>query len=180
MTDEKNTSDDLVAEEDLIKDEAVADADNTETEEKKECNCVELENKYKRALADYQNLLRQTAKEKEEFVRYANENLLQEILPVYDNLKISLNHAGEDSMGGLIEGIKHVVRQFADTLKNIGVEEIKTIGEEFDHNTMEAIDKEKTDDEKKDNIVSKEMMPGYKLKDKIIRAAKVAVYEYKK
>lgn len=165
MTEEKNN----------IEEQANIQAEEV-VEEK--CDCIELENKYKRALADYQNLLKQTAREKEEFARYANENLLHDILPIYDNLKISLNHAGEDTMSGLIEGIKHVVRQFADALKNIGVEEVKTVGERFDHYTMEAIDKEATDDEKKDGLVSREMMSGYKLRDRVIRAAKVVVYEY--
>ncbi|MDP2736642.1 MAG: nucleotide exchange factor GrpE, partial [bacterium] len=50
------------------------------------------QNLYKRALADYQNLLKQTAKEKMEFAVYANENMLREILPVYDNLKMAMEH----------------------------------------------------------------------------------------
>lgn len=86
----------------------------------------DFEHKYKRALADYQNLIKQTAKEKVEFVKYANESLLYEILPVYDNLKISLNHADEIAdKNGWVEGIKHVIKQFKSVLDNLGVEEIK-------------------------------------------------------
>jgi molecular chaperone GrpE len=142
--------------------------------------CEEIESKYKRALADYQNLLKQTAREKEEFARYANEGLILEILPVYDNLKVSLSHIGdEEKKNGWVEGIKHIVSQFKNILENIGVEEIKTVGEKFDPNTMEAVERGETDDEKKDGMVARELSTGYKLKGKVIRAARVAVYKMK-
>ena len=65
-------------------------------EKTKDCeDCQELDNKYKRALADYQNLLKRTAKEKEEFFKYSSEQLITEFIPVYDNLKMSLNHTDE-------------------------------------------------------------------------------------
>lgn len=142
--------------------------------------CEEIEHKYKRALADYQNLLKQTAREKEEFAKFANEQLIMEILPVYNNLKVSLSHVGDDEKkNGWAEGIKHIVSQFKNILENIGVEEIKTAGEKFDPNTMEAVKQEETDDEKKDGIVVSELSAGYKLKGKVIRAARVAVYKMK-
>ena len=135
------------------------------------------EYKYKRALADYQNLLKQTAREKEEFARYANEGIILEILPVYDNLKVSLSHIGdEEKKNGWAEGIKHIVSQFKNILENIGVEEIKTAGEKFDPNTMEAVSEEETENEKQDGMVESELSAGYKLKGKVIRAARVAVY----
>ncbi|MDD5071353.1 MAG: nucleotide exchange factor GrpE [Patescibacteria group bacterium] len=134
--------------------------------EKKDEN---FEHKYLLALADYQNLLKRTAQEKLEFVKYANEDLIQSIIPVYDNLKISLAHVDETvKKNGWLEGIKHVIRQFKDVLESMGVEEIKTVGEKFDHNTMEAI-------EGKGEKVIKEVRPGYKLSGKVIVAAKVIV-----
>ena len=136
--------------------------------------------KYLRALADYQNLLKQTAREKEEFAKFANEQLIMEILPVYDNLKVSLSHIGdEEKKNGWAEGIKHIVSQFKNILENIGVEEIKTTGEKFDPNTMEAVGKEETEDKKQDGMVERELSAGYKLKGKVIRAARVAVYKKK-
>lgn len=135
-----------------------------------------MEGKYKRALADYQNLLKQTAKEKEEFAKYANEIIILNILPVYDNLKISLMHFNGDKVA---EGIKHIINQFKEVLKSFGVEEIKTEGEKFDHNLMEAIEKEETEDEKKDGMVARELSVGYRLNGKVIRAARVAVYKFK-
>lgn len=129
----------------------------------------ELENKYKRALADYQNLVKQSAKEKQEFVKYANEQLLLEMIPVYDNLKTSLLHIDKESdKNGWAQGVKYVIKQFKDVLENSGVEEIKTVGEKFDPETMEAL-------EGKGEKVKKELKAGYKLNGKVIIAARVIV-----
>lgn len=128
-----------------------------------------FEHKYKRALADYQNLLKRTVQDKEEFAKYANERLILEIIPVYDNLKMSLKHADKEAeKNGWLEGIGHVVRQFEGALKNLGVEEVRTAGENFDHHTMEAV-------EGKGKRVKKEIKPGYKLNGKVIAPAKVIV-----
>ncbi len=125
------------------------------------------EHKYKRALADYQNLLKRTADEKQEFAKYANEQLLHDILPVYDNLKISLLHIDEQAQcNGWAAGIKYVVKQFKDALNGLGIEEIETVGKKFDPHTMEAV-------EGKGEKVKKELKAGYKLNGKVIIAAKV-------
>ncbi len=130
-------------------------------------SCDKLEHKYQRALADYQNLLKQTARERQEFVKFANEQLLYKILPVYDNLKMSLGHTDEKAeKNGWLEGIKHVIKQFKDVLQDMGVEEIKTVDKKFDHNTMEAISGN-------GDRVKKEVKPGYKLNGKVIVPAKV-------
>jgi len=158
----------------------VIDADNREEIEVLKDKCLELEDKYKRALADYQNLLKQTAQEKIETVKYANEVLLQEIIPVYDNLKISMQHINEDiDKSSWLQGITYVIKQFKVVLEKLGVEEIDAQGQSFDHHTMEAIDKEMTTDESLDGKVVKELKSGYKLYGKVISAARVVVYEYK-
>lgn len=138
-----------------------------------------FEDRYKRALADYQNLLKRTAQEKMEFARFANEQLLNELLPVYDNLKTSMAHANEENLNSWLEGIKYVIKQFKDALAVNGVEEITTEGEKFDHSTMEALNNEDTDDESKDDKVAKEIKAGYKLNGKVIVPARVAVYKLK-
>jgi molecular chaperone GrpE len=138
------------------------------------------ENKYKRALADYQNLLKQTAREKAEFGQFAREQFLIEVLPVYDNLKASLIHFNEDhDQSNWIKGVEYVAKQFKDILSSMGIEEIKTLGEKFDHYTMEALKNEETEDEEKDGTVAQEVLAGYKLNGKIIRVARVAVYKVK-
>lgn len=125
--------------------------------------------KYLRALADYQNLLKQTAKDREEFVKYAASDFLQDILPVYDHLKMSLaGLSEEEAKSPWAIGVRHVLKQFKDILESRGVEEIKTVGEKFDHDLMEAIDGT-------GETVKQEIMPGYKLNGKVIRHAKVIV-----
>lgn len=127
----------------------------------------DFEAKYLRALADYQNLLRQTAKDKDEFFQYALSSFLHDILPVYDNLKTSIASLSEsESKSAWVEGIKYVIKQFKDVLNEKGVEEIKTLGEKFDIETMEAVGGE-------GEIVEKEIKAGYKLNGKVIVPAKV-------
>ena len=138
---------------------------------------TELDAKYKRALADYQNLVKQTARDKSDFARYANENLLHEILPIYEYLKLSLAHAPDDDKW--LEGVKYVLKEFARVLEINGVTEIVTENQEFNHETMEAIEEEITDQENLDNKIAKTLKAGYKLYDKVIIPARVVVYKFK-
>lgn len=134
---------------------------------------------YLRALADYQNLLKQSQKDRSEFAKYANEGLLNELIPVYDNLKLAVEHADEKSHDAWLQGVKFVIKQFKTALENSGIEEIKTIGEKYDHNTMEAMENIETNKKDMDQIVAKEIKPGYILNGKVIIAARVAVYKFK-
>ncbi|MFA6416763.1 MAG: nucleotide exchange factor GrpE [Patescibacteria group bacterium] len=128
-----------------------------------------LEHQYKRALADYHNLLKQSAKDKVDSIKYALQDFLQDILPVYDHLKLSLlGLKEEDNDNPWAVGVRYVLKQFKDVLESKGVMEIKTVGEKFDHNTMEAMDGT-------GETVDKEVMPGYMLNGRVIRPAKVIV-----
>jgi molecular chaperone GrpE len=158
-------------------------ADDQEMDESKkttpECDCVQLEANYKRALADYQNLLKQTARDKEEYYKFASEQILYELLPVYDNLKMSFAHCDETAnQNGWHQGIEYIIKQFADALNRLGVEEVKTEGEPFDYHSMEAVEKITTGDEAKNGLVERLIKSGYKLHGKVIAPARVSVYEY--
>ncbi|MCF7820127.1 MAG: nucleotide exchange factor GrpE [Candidatus Pacebacteria bacterium] len=149
------------------------------------------ESRYKRALADYQNLIRESAKEKETYYKYALEGFIQELLPVYDNLKISIASLSyKEASNPWVEGIKYVIKQFEQVLNSQGVEEISTLDKPFDPELMEAVEdpdrkKEKTtqvqEDKFKSNnenslpLVKKQITPGYRLKGKTIRPARVVV-----
>lgn len=127
--------------------------------------------KYLRALADYQNLLRQHAADKTNFIKFALSSFLEEILPVYDHLKMSVATLPEEEKNNSwVAGVTYVLKQFKDVLESHGIEEIKTVGEKFDHHNMEALEGE-------GEKVVKEIMAGYKLNGKLIRAAKVVVGE---
>ena len=142
-------------------------------------NDNDWQKKYLRALADYQNLLKQTAREKMEFTVFANEQMLKEILPVYDHLKLAIEHHNGESTDDWFKGVEHVVKQFKDVLHKVGVEEIKVKEEKFDHNLMEAIGSEETEDKSLDGKVAKQVKAGYRLNGKVIEAAKVIVYKVK-
>lgn len=143
-----------------------------------EQRCAELDHKYKLALADYQNLVKQTAKERIDLALYANEVLILEMIPVYDNLKLTLQHYPPDSDKSWLTGLQHVIQQFKKVLEENGVKEIETKNKKFDHDLMEAVETIDTEDENQDDMVAKELKAGYKLHDKVIIPARVAVYKF--
>lgn len=149
--------------------------DNQVEAEIVENTAIDYQEKYQRALADYQNLLRQTAKDKSDIIRYGNEKLLNELLPVYDFLKISLAHSAENDP--LASGLKYVLQEFKKVLTNASVEEIVTKDQMFDFNAMEAVETVETEDETKNDKVAKELQSGYMIYDKVVRPARVAVYK---
>lgn len=129
----------------------------------------DLQQKHQRALADYQNLLKRQSEEKERLTKYANEELLKELLPVFDHLKLSLLHVSEeDKNNQWVQGVQYVVKQFREVLEDNGVKEIEVEGKEFDPEYMEAV-------EGKGDMVGKEIKTGYTLNGKVITPAKVAV-----
>ena len=154
----------------------VENLDTTEFEIKEQPEQVDWEDKYKRALAEHVNLLKTTAREKEEFRQFAQIRFVEQILPVYDNLKTSLIHSGEEK-SNWVQGVEYVVKQFADTLKQMGVEEIETAGKPFDHELMEAISEEESEDKKLIDTVARQISCGYKLNNRIIKPARVVVYK---
>ncbi|MFA6536906.1 MAG: nucleotide exchange factor GrpE [Patescibacteria group bacterium] len=136
--------------------------------------CEEYLHGWKRAQADYQNLKKENDKERSEFIKYANANLLTEILPVYDNFKSAFRQIPENEKNSAwVIGFSYIKKQLADLLSTNGITEIKTVGEKFDHNLHEALEYRETDGE--DGIIIEELKAGYKLNEKVIQAAKVVV-----
>ncbi len=134
-----------------------------------ETELKDANDKYLRALAEQQNLVKRQATEKEEFVKYANQEIISEFLMVYDHLRMSVGFLPEaEKQNAWVKGVEMTIKQFKDLLSVNGVEEVKTVGEKFDPNTMEAI-------EGAGEKVAKEIMAGYKLNGKVIRAARVSL-----
>ena len=108
-----------------------------------------------------------------------NADILIQLLPVYDNLKLALKHAGKRS--DWVIGVEHVANQFRKVLEENGVEEIETVGQEFDPEIHEAVKSHNTEnyqqaaESERDNIIKKEIRAGYKLNGKVIFPAKVIV-----
>jgi len=125
----------------------------------------ELENQLKRALADYQNLERRVEQERRLLSTLSSAILIEKFLPVLDNLENAQKHLSD-------EGLEIVVKQFKDVLTSEGVSEIEVEGQQFDPNLHEAIE---TSEGTNDGRIVKVLRKGYKLGDKVLRAAQVVV-----
>lgn len=130
---------------------------------------------WQRAQADYVNFKKETENRQKGIIEFANAAFMAEMLPVYGHFKLALNHIPEDQEDQeWVVGIKQIKKQFQDFLKKYKIEEIKTIGEKFDHSQHEAVAHE----EKKgfdEDIIFEEIAPGYTLGDKVLNPAKVKV-----
>lgn len=125
----------------------------------------ELEDQLKRALADYQNLERRVEQERKLLSQLSAALLIEKLLPVLDNLENAQKHLAD-------EGLEIVIKQLKDVLTSEGIAEIQAEGRQFDPKLHEAT--EVTEGEN-DNVVVKVTRKGYKINDKVIRAAQVVV-----
>ena len=154
MTDEQNQQP-IIPEE---HEESLAEAQES-TPDKSE----EHLNNWRRALADYDNLKKETEARRAEWAKYSEQQILEEFIPVYDNMKKALAVSlplpeGEQAEGqrgweSWKEGVGHIMKQFADVLKQHGVEEIKTVGEKFDPNLYEAVGHEELEGKTEGEII---------------------------
>lgn len=156
----------------------------------RDCSTVkagEYLNNWKRALADYDNLKKEVAKEREEIGRFAQAMAAMRFVEVYENLKKAFRvdnmnvptavEAAKDTneqWEAWKQGIEHIIKQFVDVLKQMGIEEIKTVGEKFNPVWHEAVGEETAEGSEAGTIV-REVEGGYKMGEKVLKAAKVIV-----
>ena len=137
---------------------------------------AEANDKYLRLAAEFDNFKRRTLKEKSQIYTSAAADVIEAILPMIDNLgRATAVETESEEAKNILDGVKLVERQFMEILTNIGVEEIKAVGEKFDpniHNAVMHIDDEAIDGEE---VVVEEFMKGYIYKDKVIRHSTVKV-----
>ncbi len=141
--------------------------------EKKQAETDALNDKYLRTVAEYDNFKRRTVKEKEQLYKDSACDIISQILPVIDNLERALLAFG-DKENEYYKGVEMVMRQTEEIFSKMGVEAIKSVGEEFNpelHNAVMHID----DENYGDNIIAEEFQKGYKYKDKVIRYSMVKV-----
>ncbi len=125
---------------------------------------IDLENKWKRALADYANLEKRIAKEKEDFVNFSKSCLVVKMIGVLDDLERCQKHLKD-------EGLNLTVSRLKEVLKSEEVEEIEALGKNFDPKLMEAV--EVVAGQK--NKILEVILKGYLLNKKVIRPVKVKV-----
>lgn len=130
-----------------------------------------------RLMAEFENFKKRTSREQEEQAKYANEKLIKEILPVLDDFDRVLGHVSEEKEGGvkaIVEGVELVRKSLLNALHKFGLSEIEAAGKQFDPNLHEAVSCLKSD-EHKDGYIVDVHRKGYKLADRVIRAAQVIV-----
>ncbi len=147
------------------------DATKKQLQEEKE-RCLRLS-------AEFDNFRKRTLKEREEFIKYANERLVMELIDVYESLERGLENAKKtDNSGKLLEGMELIYKQFKNVLEKNGLAPIKALGEKFDPYKHEAMMQTLTD-EYDDGIVLEELARGYMLNNRVIRYSKVRVSKRK-
>ena len=107
--------------------------------------------------------------------------LFARLLPILDNLKRAAESASQSrDLDSLQQGIDLVINQFSRELKDNGVETIPSVGEKFDPKNHEAFLTVETEDTTQDEMIIEELEPGYRFKEKLIKAAKVKIAKLKK
>lgn len=130
-----------------------------------------LDENWKRALADYQNLLRRVEHDKREFTKISNANLIARLLPCLDIIELAAVHTSD-------VGVQMAAKQFHEALVQEGLEIIAPApGEPFNHLFQEASDIVPAGSDHPENTIAELLLKGYKIGDYILRPAKVKVYQ---
>jgi molecular chaperone GrpE len=131
--------------------------------------------RFTRERAELENFKRRTTREKEEAVRYGNEALVRDLLPVLDNLERALEHANTGGNGQpLLDGVNLVLGGLLEVLGRHGVACVAALGERFDPSRHEAMEQIESDEHEPSTVV-REHQKGYSLNDRLIRPALVGV-----
>lgn len=138
----------------------------------------ESEDRYLRLQAELQNIQKRNKRERETLTRYRSQDLAKQLLPVIDNLERALTIEVEDEAGkNLKKGIEMVVESFNQAIQAEGIEVINPEGEPFDPNMHEAYTQVPAENDQESGTVAQVFEKGYKLHDRVLRPAKVAVVQ---
>jgi molecular chaperone GrpE len=132
------------------------------------------QDRYLRTVAEFDNVRKRSAREREEYTRYANESLLRDILPVLDNLDRALQAARTEPATSLATGVELIQRELLRVLEKFGVTPFASVGQPFDPERHEAIARVQRPD-LPDMSVAGETARGYLLHGRVLRPAMVTV-----
>lgn len=132
------------------------------------------QDRYLRTVAEFDNVRKRSAREREEYTRYANESLLRDILPVLDNLDRAMQAARSEPTTSLTTGVELIQRELLRVLEKYGVTPFSSVGQPFDPERHEAIARVQRAD-LPDMSVAAETARGYLLHGRVLRPAMVTV-----
>ena len=143
--------------------------------EKARAEAADMKSRYLRSVADMENYRKRIAREKQDIIRSAAANVVESLLPVLDNMKLGLQAAeNHPEAKDVTIGFKMVDEQLKKSLSEQGLEELIPDGEIFDPNLHECIAQQPSDEIKEDHVIQT-VRAGYRLNDRLIRAANVTV-----
>ncbi len=149
---------------------AIQQALTSKTEELKALN-----DKYLRLAAEFDNYKRLAQRDQRDQIRFGNEQLLKELLPVVDNLERAIKAAKNGGNGeALVQGVELTLKQLVGSLTKFGVQPMQTVGQPFDPSGHQAVASVPSDRVPEQHVVE-EFQRGYRLHDRILRAAMVTV-----
>ena len=136
---------------------------------------LRFKEQWMRSAADFDNFRKRSRKELEDTRKAGREELLKDLLPVFDNLERAMTSAERATdVKPVSDGLKLVLRQFVDTIGRSGITKVPTVGNHFDPSLHEAIQQVETDEVAPGTVVA-EVQPGYLQGDRLVRAAMVVV-----
>ncbi len=128
-----------------------------------------------RTAADFDNFRKRSRREIIDADRRGREELLRDLLPIFDNLERAAAHTGSATdVQSLADGIEMVMRQFSDTLGKLGIERIESVGKPFDPALHEAIQHMETVEHPPGSVAA-EVQAGYRMGERLVRPAMVVV-----
>ncbi len=134
-----------------------------------------LNDKYLRLAAEFENYKRLMQRDQRDQIKFGNEQLLKELLPVIDNMERAIKAAREnDGNSALVEGVDLTLKQLAGVLTKFGVQPVETVGLAFDPSTHQAVAHIPSETVPSNHVVD-EFQKGYRLHDRILRASMVSV-----
>lgn len=141
----------------------------------KELEAKQNHERFLRQLAELENFKKRTVREKEETIKYGNEGLIRDLLPILDNLERAVEHAQGGGNGKpLLEGIEMILKSLLEVLQKHGVTQISAKGKQFDPQKHEAFAQVESE-ELEANTVVEELHKGYLQFDRLLRPSLVSV-----
>jgi molecular chaperone GrpE len=130
-----------------------------------------------RNTADFENFKKRAARERQEAIKYANEGLIQKLIPVLDNFEAALaavQSSNSENAGSLLTGVNMIHQQLKSVLTEAGLEEIEAHGKPFDPNFHEAVSQAESAEHPEGHVMQ-QLRRGYRLRDRLLRPATVIV-----